>query len=293
MASFLDDDDTFTELADEEKRRDDRRRSSAPLVRVLLLAAGVIVVVLLAGLLIRSWLHNREVSSYSTYVSQVSDILKRSDDSGRDLSRLLLDPGEATRKDVTTRLDKHIATAEKLTQEAQDLTVPSDLKEAQQWFVAAMQLRSGGLQDLKPALLQALDVEDTEVSSETIARAMQLLVLSDVMYDRFFVTRATEVLKERQITGANVASTEFITDSNLSSKTKIKEILAALRSSETMQTVHGVALKEVRAMPADKVIARDGTAIMATGGYTDELTKKNGVWKLQKRVQTIDASFKM
>ena len=41
------------------------------------------------------------------------------------------------------------------------------------------------------------------------------------------------------------------------------------------------------------VIARDGTAIMATGGYTDELTKKNGVWKLQKRVQTIDASFKM
>lgn len=41
------------------------------------------------------------------------------------------------------------------------------------------------------------------------------------------------------------------------------------------------------------VNAKDGTAIVASGGYTDELTKKDGVWKLQKRTQTIDPSFKM
>lgn len=41
------------------------------------------------------------------------------------------------------------------------------------------------------------------------------------------------------------------------------------------------------------VNALDGTAIVATGTYTDELTKKNNVWKLQRRVQTIDPSFKM
>lgn len=41
------------------------------------------------------------------------------------------------------------------------------------------------------------------------------------------------------------------------------------------------------------VNAKDGTTIVASGDYTDEITKKNGVWKLQKRVQTIDPSFKM
>lgn len=41
------------------------------------------------------------------------------------------------------------------------------------------------------------------------------------------------------------------------------------------------------------VNAKDGTAIVASGDYSDEITKKNGVWKLQKRVQTIDPSFKM
>lgn len=40
------------------------------------------------------------------------------------------------------------------------------------------------------------------------------------------------------------------------------------------------------------VNALDGTSIVATGGYVDELTKRDGVWKLQKRVQTIDPSFK-
>lgn len=41
------------------------------------------------------------------------------------------------------------------------------------------------------------------------------------------------------------------------------------------------------------VNAQDGTSIVATGAYTDVITQKNGVWKLQKRVQTIDPSFKM
>lgn len=39
------------------------------------------------------------------------------------------------------------------------------------------------------------------------------------------------------------------------------------------------------------VNAKQGTALVATGEYTDELTRRAGVWKLQKRVQTIDPSF--
>jgi hypothetical protein len=41
------------------------------------------------------------------------------------------------------------------------------------------------------------------------------------------------------------------------------------------------------------VNAAEGTAIVATGEYRDRLIKKQGVWKLQERVQTIDPSFAM
>lgn len=40
------------------------------------------------------------------------------------------------------------------------------------------------------------------------------------------------------------------------------------------------------------VNAQDGTTIVASGTYTDEITKQRGAWKLQRRVQTIDPSFK-
>lgn len=40
------------------------------------------------------------------------------------------------------------------------------------------------------------------------------------------------------------------------------------------------------------VQAQDGTNIVATGGYEDQLRKRDGVWKLQRRVQTIDPSFR-
>ncbi len=264
----IEDNESFFELADEERRREGRRGSSAPLIRLILVLVAVIVIVLVSGFLIRNWLHGREVTTYETYTRQVSDILKRSDTLGRDMSTLLLDPGESTRKDLQTKLDQYIATSSKLTDEAKGLVSPSDLKEAQQWFVATMQLRSRGLENLKPALMNALEVQDLDVASDTIARAMLLLVLSDVTYEEFFVTRATQVLQERQIAGVAVGSTDFVTDSSLASKDKIKEILTVLRSSDSLQSVHGVALKGVQALPSEKVIEASGIYNLTS---TDEL----------------------
>lgn len=259
--SFLDDDDTFTELADEERKRQGRRRSVATssAVKVLLLLLVVVIAVAVGGMLIRDWLHNREVSSYSGYIDQVSSILQDSDKTGAELTSLLTKPGDATRKDVQTKLDQYVASSNRLTDQAKLITAPTDLREAQQWFIATMQLRSRGLENLKPALLNALEVQDVEVSSDQISRAMQLLVLSDVAYDEFFVTRASTILKDRDISKVTVPSTMFITNAGLSSKATIKDMLTTLKSSDNLQTVHGVALSKVVVMPSEKVIEADTT----------------------------------
>ncbi|MBL9103012.1 MAG: nuclear transport factor 2 family protein [Myxococcales bacterium] len=41
------------------------------------------------------------------------------------------------------------------------------------------------------------------------------------------------------------------------------------------------------------VNARAGTTIVATGAYEDVITRRDGAWRLQRRVQTIDPSFTM
>jgi len=251
------DDDTFTHLADEERRRAERNLTSSPLLRLLLVVVVVAGVIAAGGLLIRSYLHDREVSSYTTYIEQVTAIIKDSDRIGAELSKLLKEPGDATRKDVQTKLDQHQQAADRLTEQAKALSTPEDMHEAHQLLIFTMQLRSRGLQNLKPSLLNALEVQDVEVSSEQISRSMQLLGLSDLLYEEFFVTKAAAVLKQHDVPGATVPSTDFIADESLADKQKIQEVLAAMKSSDTLQTVHGVALIKVVAHPAEKPIERD------------------------------------
>ena len=217
------------------------------------------MVVLVAGLLIRNAIRSSEAAGYKSYIETVTTIVAESDKVGAGLTSLLLKPGNATRKDVQTKLDQYIQTSEELNQQAKDLKAPSSLKEAHQWFTATMQLRARGLANLKPSLMNALEVQDIEVSSDQVTRAMQLLMLSDVAYQEFFVERATAVLIEKKISDVTVPTTSFLTDTTLASKTKVKEVLTTLKSSGGLQAVHGVTLIKVVASPANVEIKQDGT----------------------------------
>lgn len=257
--SFDVDDDTFTHLAEEERRRLERKGTSGPLVRLLLILLVFVVAVVGIGLIVRSVLHSREVASYENYLAEVSRIVKESDTTGRQLSKLLTKPGDTTRKDLQALLDKDIQTAKRLQTQAEALAVPEDLKAGHQWFLAVMELRSQGFQDLKPSLLNALEVRDLNLATEQISSAMQLLLLSDVAYDRLFMRTTTEALKTKDIPGLVVPSSSFVQNDTLATRAKVKEILASLKSSESIQSVHGVALVKLTAMPAEKQLESGST----------------------------------
>jgi hypothetical protein len=252
-------DDSFVELADEEAKRTERRGWSDPRLRFIVLIAGILVVVLVAGILIRNAIRSSEAAGYKSYIETVATIIKASDKVGAGLTSLLLKPGNTTRKDVQAKLDQYIQTSDQLNQQAKDMKAPSALKEAHQWFAATMQLRARGLTNLKPSLMNALEVQDIEVSSDQVTRAMQLLMLSDVAYQEFFVERATTVLSEKRISGVTVPTTDFLTDTTLASKAKVKDVLTALKSSGGLQAIHGVTLLKVVASPANVEIKAGGT----------------------------------
>jgi hypothetical protein len=254
-----DPDDSFVELADEEAKRHERRGFSDPRLRYVLLLVGIVVIVLVGGLLIRNWLRSSEVNGYKTYIGKVTDIVNQSDQVGKELTTLLTKPGTATRKDVQTKLDGYIQTANQLSQQAKDLAAPGPLKEAHQWFVATLQLRSKGLANLEPSLMNALEVQDLEVSSDQVTRAMQLLLLSDVAYQEFFQDQARQVLVDKKIAGVEVPTTSFLTDTTLASKATVQALLTTLKSSSSLQAIHGVALVSVVVMPGKTSIKAGGT----------------------------------
>lgn len=254
-----------------ERNRRRKKVLPKPLVRLLLILAAIIVVVVVIVVAVRSAVQSSEAADYQRYMNAVEDILKRSDTIGENAVQLLTNPGDTNRSQVQTALDKYAAESEALELEAKALDAPKDVIEQgiHQMFLLVMSFRQLGMSELKPAVMNALDVQDTETAVEQIGHALTYLVNSDFLYDEVFVKKATALLQKKELTGVTVPSTNFASDSQITAPANILDMLQALKSTGDRQAVHGVALAKVVAMPDGKEITAGGTFNLTA---SDQLT---------------------
>jgi hypothetical protein len=241
-----------------------------PLLRLLLVFALVVILVVVIVVSATSGRGGGDAAAYQGYVTSISGMLEQSDAIGDQVTRLLTDPGDITRKEIQTRLDQSIATSQQLEEQAAALVVPKKLVEQHihQFFVMVMQFRLRGLTDLKPSLMNALELQDVEVPSEQISRALSYLTNSDFLYKEVFLPKVTDLLAAEEVTGVSVPDTKFLADTDLASKSRVQEFLAVLKSTGSLQAVHGVAISKVVASPDDKQIAAGKTHNLSS---SDEL----------------------
>jgi hypothetical protein len=232
-----------------------------PLLRLLLVFALVVILVVVIVVSATSGRGGAAAYHYSPHSNARASCHRISD-------RLLTDP--ATHAKNQTRLDQSIATSQQLEEQAAALVVPKKLVEQHihQFFVMVMQFRLRGLTDLKPSLMNALELQDVEVPSEQISRALSYLTNSDFLYKEVFLPKVTDLLAAEEVTGVSVPDTKFLADTDLASKSPVQEFLAVLKSTGSLQAVHGVAISKVVASPDDKQIAAGKTHNLSS---SDEL----------------------
>ncbi len=248
--------DAFEDVTQGEQKRRQRKLLPKPLLRLLVVLAAVIVVVVVIVVAVTSAMETSEAADYQRYMTSVDDLLKQSDSIGGELTKLLTDPGDTSRKDIQTKLDQFVAKSEQLETQAKELEVPKDLldQNVHQFFVLAMTFRHTGLADLEPSLMNALQVQDTDVAAEQISRALYYLTNSDFLYKEVFVPKATEIVKEKNLDGVTVPSSQFLSDPDLASVSQSQEIIAQLKSTGNLQAVHGVAVSKVVEQPDEQEI---------------------------------------
>ncbi len=253
-------DDISQELTGERNRRQ-KKKLPQPLLRLLLILAAIIVVVVVIVVVARTVIHSGEAADYQRYLTNVSEIITESDAVGADLVALLEDPGDTNRTQIQVKLDEFMAQCEALDVRAKALDAPKDMIEqsAHQIFLLVMSFRQIGMTDLKPALMNALDVQETDVAVEQISHALTYLVNSDFLYDEVFVTKATAILQDKQLAGVVVPPSDFISDDQITAPSKVLDMLVGLKSTGALQAVHGVAIVKVVAMPDEKEITAGGT----------------------------------
>lgn len=283
MSFFEDEEEERTQTEEEVTtvRRKTRGRrqppAGSPLVRVLIILFAVIALVLITSLGIKSCLNKKRVSEYREYFDAVGQVVRDSDEVGKQISDMFQKPDESVRAQLEAKISEFQAASNQIVERAKAVKPPDKFKSENQWFVASMQIRSRGLKGLQPAVLNALEAKDNQAGAAQVAHEMLILLTSDVAYDEFFYQPALQVLKNEDIKDIKVPQAKFLKDPALASQQTAVAILERLKGGTTEVTgLHGVALVGVKVKPSGMPLASDSNnEIKASDSLTFEIEVEN------------------
>jgi hypothetical protein len=215
--SFFDEDD--------EPRRAPRPRRAAGgdvaadsqtlLIRRAVAGVAVVLVLLLLVFVIKGCRSSQHESALKDYNSEVSSIAGESARAvGSQFFQLLNQGGSESPQDLQTQISGFRVQADQQLSQAKNLSVPDDMKGAQQSFLNTLEWRRDGLayiaERIRTALGDSGDAADQAI--QEIAGQMQVFLASDVAYETRVTPIIKSVLDDNNITGQQIASSKFLPD---------------------------------------------------------------------------------
>jgi len=174
------------------------------------LVAGVAGALLLLAVLFlfKGCLDSRKEQAFKDYVAEVRALADESDRQGDSLFALLSEPAAAgSEVDVTNQLNAFRNEALTFVERARDIDHPDELNGAHDSLIEVLRLRSLGVSDVADLVPTVLtDQGDQAQSTEDIARAIQLFLASDVLFQRRFAPVLRSELNDQELREAPVES---------------------------------------------------------------------------------------
>jgi hypothetical protein len=239
-----------------------------PLLRLIGLIAFAIAAIVVLVFVIQSCRSEDKRETYADYVRDVRPIARDSQGVGRQLNRLLTEPGVRLR-DIDARLDGLIAAEEEDIATAGEVTPPGLLREQHRRLVDALEFRVGGLRRLQSAFRQSPPRTRPRVAGRRLAAPMRRFIASDVIWDDGFRDGTVEVLREEDVTGVDVPDSNFLPDPELATAADLARFWERIRGVTTGQRgpgPHGTALVSTRVLPGGEELSteRENLVIAST-----------------------------
>jgi hypothetical protein len=195
-----------------------RRPSTDPQVirtRRLVAIAVAIVIVILVVIGVSSCESSARRAALRDYNSNVVALVQQSNSTGKQFFGVLT--GGGTAHNVQTSLNQARDTADQQLSRAKNLSVPDQVKQAQNYFVLVMQMRRDGIASVATQIQPALAKATSRDGVSAIASEMARLYASDALYKDYTVPLVLGALKANGIAvgGANgqpVESGQFVPD---------------------------------------------------------------------------------
>lgn len=162
--------------------------------------------------LVRSCNNSRTDNALKDYNRQVAGIATASRQTGESLFKALEGAGAGSPQELSNQINSFRATAQQSLEQAQDLSVPSQMVDAQQSLLIALELRRDGLEAISGQISAALgdEGEVADNAIKAVAGQNQAFNASDVLYKARVQPFIKQALDKAQITQQDIPASRFL-----------------------------------------------------------------------------------
>ena len=218
-------------------------------------AAGLILILLIVViLLVRSCQNSARISGLKDYANSVYSIEQQSINNGRQFfNTLKKGASSGGAQALANSINDSRVTAANQLSKAKSLSVPDEMKTAQQNFLLALRMRLDGIGNIGTQIQPALGTTANNDAVNRIAAEMARFYSSDVVYKDYTVPPMIGALKSAGIAvggvnGVPIASGQFLTDLSWLTPSLVTQKLgaqSATTSGKPAPGTHGHSLDSV------------------------------------------------
>jgi hypothetical protein len=249
-----------------------------PLLRLVGLIAFAIVIVVVLVTVVRDCAGESKTAPYRTYMDQVRQVARDSEQVGRELNVALTTLG-IKQAELQQKLRGLAQQQEQGVTQARELESPGRLRAQHEQAIEALQFRVSGLRRLEDAFRLNADSKDAADAGRALAAQAQRLLASDIIWEDLFHAGTVAALRAEGIKGVDVPHSQFLQNADLVTQRGMTPIWQRIQGAATggkRTGRHGNGLVSVKALPSGTVLQRDtDNTVTATADLAFEVTLEN------------------
>jgi len=264
------------------KRRPERQQIM--LRRGLALGGGLVLLILIV-LGVKGCLDARANRELSDYARNVTQIVEETEQTSKDFFSKLEDPGNLSVTDFVGEVNADRSAMDTYASRVDGLGAPGDMKSAQSNLELVYELRARAMDEIDAKMSTALGDAGAEKAMAGIAKQMQKLFASDVVYETVVRPEVDGILADNGISDSDLPESTFLPNEKWLDESTVADALGAISGggSANVSGVHGLGLigvsvngtELVEGVPAT-VAGEEGVEVEVTVQNQGESTE-NGV----------------
>jgi len=242
--------------------------------RGLALGGGLVLLILIV-LGVKGCLDARANRALSDYARNVTSITEETKQTSKSFFELLESPGSASVTDFVDQVEADRSAVDSQASRIDGLSAPGDMSHAQSNLELSYQLRASTMDEIASKMSTALGEAGAAKATTAIAKQMQKLLASDVIYEQVVRPEVDGVLADNGISDSDLPESTFLPDEKWLDESTVSDALGALGGgSENVSGVHGTELSSVL-VNGTELIEGAPTTIAAEEGVEVEVSVVN------------------